>query len=163
MKNNMKKITFLAFFLISLGSFSQNLINNGDFEAGLSEWLTLEGDNNSKAKFSIDERNSKEGGAFKVFIQSLGTNSWDIQTVTQVKLKKKKEYRLTFYAKARFPQSKFKAVVQNQEYMEKIFELSTDLEKYTWDFKTMEKIEEFKFQFFENGTYFIDEVSIERI
>lgn len=163
MINNMKKITLIAFFLMSLGALSQNLIPNGDFEAGLSEWLNLEGDNNSKAKFSIDERNAKEGGALKVFIKSLGDNNWDIQSIAQVKLRKKRDYRLTFYAKARFPQSKFKAVIQNKEYTEKIFELSTKFEMYTWDFKTIENIEEFKFQFFENGTYFIDEVSIEKI
>lgn len=163
MSNTMKKITFLAFMLVSLGSFSQNLISNGDFEAGLSGWLNLEGENNSSAKFSTDDRNSKEGTAMKIFVKSLGDNSWDIQSITKVKIKKKKNYRLTFYAKARFPESKFKAVVQNQEYMERIFELGTTMKKYFWDFKAIESVEELKFQFFENGTYFVDNIVLEKI
>lgn len=163
----MKKITkILAFTLLltlAQSVFSQNLIVNGNFESDLSEWLNLSGDNGSKASFTADTRNSKQGAAMKVFIKRLGDNPWDIQSVTNVKLKKKRNYRLTFYAKSRFPNSKFKAVVQNEEYMEKIFEMSTNYKMFTWDFRTIESVKQFKFQFFENGTYFVDEVVIERI
>lgn len=161
---NILKITVTFFLLVlSQSLFSQNLITNGDFETGLSEWLNLSGDNGSNAKYTTDTRNSKQGAAMKIFIKRLGDNPWDIQSVTNVKLKKKRNYRLTFYAKSRFPQSKFKAVVQNEEYMEKIFEMGTNYKMFTWDFRTIESVKEFKFQFFENGTYFIDEVVLERI
>lgn len=163
MKNIFKIISFVLIMVANQSAFSQNLVANGDFEAGLSEWLNLSGDNGSKANFTSDSRNSKQGTAMKVFIKRLGDNPWDIQSIIKVKLKKKKNYRLTFYAKSSFPKSKFKAVVQNEEYMEKIFEMGTDYKIFTWDFRTIEKVSEFKFQFFENGTYFIDEVVIERI
>lgn len=163
----MKKFTFILIPLLSILTFgtiySQNVLSNGSFETGLNDWMNLSGDNGSKASFTLDTRNSKRGSAMKVFVKRLGDNSWDIQSITQTKLKKKKNYRLTFYAKSRFPQSKFKAVVQNEEYMEKIFELDVDYKMFTWDFRTIENVEEFKFQFFENGTYFIDEIVIEKI
>lgn len=163
MKNFTKILVALLMLLTINTGYSQNLISNGSFETGLNDWLNLSGDNSSKASFTLDTRNSKKGSAMKVFIKRLGDNPWDIQSVVKTKLKKKKNYRLTFYAKSRFPRSKFKAVVQNEEYMEKIFEVGVDYRMFTWDFRTIEKIEEFKFQFFENGTYFIDEVVIEKI
>lgn len=163
----MKNFTYLLLALFSLLTFeiahSQNVLSNGSFETGLNDWMNLSGDNGSKASFTLDTRNSKRGSAMKVFVKRLGDNPWDIQSVIKTKLKKKKNYRLTFYAKSRFPQSKFKAVVQNEEYMEKIFDVGVDYRMYTWDFRTVENVQEFKFQFFENGTYFIDEIVIEKI
>ena len=58
---------------------------------GGSLGLNLEGENDSSAKFSLDERNAKEGSALKVVVKSIGNNTWVIQSVTPVKLRKKKK------------------------------------------------------------------------
>ncbi len=159
----MKKVILLIALIVSLSSFGQNYIENGNFERELQEWNNLQGDNESYAKFGLETRNTHKGYAMKVVVLRLGNNDWDVQSITPIKLKKRKHYRLTFYGRTRTPGAAIKAVIQNEEYSSKDFTLTTSWSKYTWEFKTVEEILDLKFHFFNKGTFYLDEVYLEKI
>ncbi len=161
----MKNVTLLIALIISLSSFGQNHIENGNFERELQNWNNLQGENESYAQYTVETRNTHKGYAMKVNVLRLGANDWDIQSVVpvKIKLKKKKLYRLSFYGRTRTPGAAIRAVIQNQEYSAKDFTLTTSWNKYTWEFKTTEEILDFKLHFFNKGTFYVDEVYLERV
>ena len=159
----MKNTILLLTFLLAATSYGQNIVSNGSFERDFTGWDNIQGENESSSRFIIERINTHSGKAMKVVVLRVGANDWDIQSVIKAPIKKRKTYRLEFYGRTRTPGAAIRAVIQNEEYIAKDFNLTTEWTKYTWEFKPNEHLEDFKFHFFNTGTFYIDEVSIERI
>ncbi|MCX6181250.1 MAG: hypothetical protein NT150_04945 [Bacteroidetes bacterium] len=75
----MKRILLYSFLLCYGISFSQNLLTNGGFESGFTGWNNLAGDGAS-ATYSLSTADKYEATqAFKVVVNTLGSNAWSIQ------------------------------------------------------------------------------------
>lgn len=160
----MKKfILLIALLVVSLGSFGQNLLMNGDFENEFEGWTNLQGDNGSYGKYFVERKNTERGFALKATVIKLGSNPWDIQSLRRWDSKRKKKYLLTFYARTRTPNASIRIFMQNKSYQNKEFQLSTKWSKYTWEFKADEDDLEMAIHFFELGTFYMDEITIEKI
>ena len=71
----MKKIPFLLFLMsIMLGGFSQNMIDNGDFENDYENWSRLTGSNGAMSFFSLDLAVVHDGvQSMRISTKSIGT------------------------------------------------------------------------------------------
>jgi glucuronoarabinoxylan endo-1,4-beta-xylanase len=162
---NTKLLTFLIYFgVFSISASAQNLLTNGNFEAGFSQWTNLNGDG-STAVYTVETTDIYEGAkAMKVEITVMGTNSWSVQSIHSAwPSVSGTEYRLRFYAKALTAGLIARAVQQiNASYASNDFSLTTSWQQYEWIFTAGDNNLEFKFHFpAELGTILIDNVTIE--
>lgn len=161
----MKKIRiplFLVMVLIVGNICAQNLLVNGDFESGFDEWENVVSDT-AVATFTLDTSDAYEGsGAMKLEILTLGTNEWSIQSMHSAwPSVTGTEYKLTLYAKAVVAGTSIRAVQQLDEYDAQDFTLSTEWTKYEWVFIAKEDNQQLKFHFYDDGTIYIDNITIE--
>jgi glucuronoarabinoxylan endo-1,4-beta-xylanase len=162
---DMKKLRIPLFLILVLlvGNIcGQNLLINGDFESDFDEWENTVSDS-AVATFALETSDAYEGaGAMKLEISTLGTNEWSVQSqhsawpsVTGT------EYKLTLYAKAIVAGTSIRAVQQLDEYDAQDFTLSTEWTKYEWVFIAQENNQQLKFHFYDDGTIYIDNITIE--
>ncbi|MBK8807417.1 MAG: carbohydrate binding domain-containing protein [Bacteroidales bacterium] len=158
-----KRLILAVFLLLATGIYSQNLLTNGDFESDFSGWNNLS-ENGSVVSYSLATGAEAYQGtnSMKVEVTTLGTNAWDIQSLKGGwGATTGKSYLITLWAKAAVAGQAFKVVQQiNDTYSEKIFSLTTSYAQYTWAYTPAEDGVEFKFQFPNLGTFFIDNVEI---
>lgn len=144
-------------------SLAQNLVTNGDFETNFSDWNNLAGDGGS-ANYSIEQSDIQQGTkALKVLVNTLGSNSWSIQSIHDGwTAETGEEYKLTFYAKAS-TNLELRALQQNTTYSTQSYSLSNAWEPYEWSFTAKEDAMNLKFQYLEEGTYYLDDINIKKI
>ncbi len=114
-------------------------IPNGGFEFGLDGWINLK-ENGGKAIYGITKNAPKEGTkCLRVLVEKFGDNPWDLQSFRSIKVKKNKNYKVSFYAKAGGRNKKVK--IQIQDHPREIyipFEFNVGSmntwEKYEFDF-----------------------------
>src|SRR5690554_5776917 len=125
----MKNVLFI-FCLLSLNYhvFSQNMIDNGDFEQDYEKWNRLTGSNGAMSFYSLDLSVVYDGSqSMRISTKSLGDNPWDNQMVHDGFYPTKgEEYTLRFFASAKDDNVDIKAVIQNTTYMEKSFSISSE-------------------------------------
>ncbi len=107
----MKKIYLALFSIVSFTCFSQDLItSNNSFNTGFSDWgYGVWGDNNGKpvAKFEIDRIGRTDNSSFKVKVRSNTKNGAGNKAIlrrSKLKIKKGKEYTLSFWIKSLYPE-----------------------------------------------------------
>lgn len=162
MKHIYQLILLIGFFSFThLPGHGQNLVANGTFENNFTSWNNLAQDGAS-AIYSVETSDVAEGSkAFKVVVETLGTNPWSIQAMNSaMTLQESTQYTLTFSAKSLTPGSSIRAVLQNTSYTQRDFALTDNWNIYTWSFTAAEASLQLKFQFFETGTFLIDKVVI---
>ncbi len=109
-----------------------NLVENGDFSAGLDPWVL-------NAHEDSDASGNATNGEYSVTINTLGTNPWDIQLVQRnIPLIQGRSYLLTFEASAQ-EERPIGIVVQMPDdpwtsYATGDIELTTSKESYTFEF-----------------------------
>ena len=131
----------------------QNLVTNGNFEAGYnSSWNHLAG-NGSSATYSEETADPHEGSkALKVVINSFGAtpNPWDVQSLgPSLSMTTGSDYTLTFWAKAAVNGTQIKTVIQNGSYLARNHTLSTTWTQYTWNFTAAEDSPSIRLQYFQ--------------
>ena len=67
--------------IINTICFGQNLLNNGDFENGFSQWQNLQA-NGGVATYTLDSADVHGGDySMKVDVVTLGSDAWDVQSI----------------------------------------------------------------------------------
>jgi len=159
----MKNVLFI-FCLLSLNYhvFSQNMIDNGDFEQDYEKWNRLTGSNGAMSFYSLDLSVVYDGSqSMRISTKSLGDNPWDNQMVHDGFYPTKgEEYTLRFFASAKDDNVDIKAVIQNTTYMEKSFSISSEWKEYEWTFTAEENYLQLKFFFHTLGTVYLDNIAI---
>jgi len=155
-------VLFASIYGISGDVWSQNLITNGNFEAGYSNgWNHLAGGGGS-ATYSEETADPYEGTkALKVVISVLGGNSWDIQSLgPTVSLTVGEDYTLTYWGKAAVAGTDVKMVIQNTVYTANTKSLSTTWAQYSWTFTAQETSPSIRLQYPETGTVWLDDIQL---
>lgn len=158
----MNRIITLIAVLLTAFTYGQNLVSNGSFESDFESWTNLQGDNGSKATYSVEASDSKDGSkALKLEMQTVGENPWDVQTLTDLRTEKGRNYAVKFWAKAETAGGKIRIQVQKTTYTSNDYELSTDWKEYQWSFDAKEDDLQLALHFFMEGVFYIDGISIE--
>jgi len=151
---------------VSKTSSSENLIPNGDFEKGTEGWINLI-DNGANAIYTINEDNPYEGKkSLRALVLLLGSNAWDVQSISNFASVKGIKYKLTFMAKADSFGKKLKAQVQDNDakiYIPRDYELTEKWQEYSWVFRARTDNMQIAFQYLETGLYEIDSLSVKAI
>lgn len=139
----------------------ENLLTNGSFESGVTNWLNLAGDS-SVASFDVIATDAIDSiHSLKTVVSVLGKNPWSIQSIHDVTtLTLSKPYILSFYAKADVAGTTINVVIQNTSYLSQSFTLTTTWTKYEWAFAAAETDPQVKFQYPNVATYFVDDVRV---
>ncbi len=160
-------LTALIVFLITQSSvlFAQNLVTNGDFEAGYNSGWNHKAGGGGVAVYSEETTNPQEGSkALKVVVSQLGTNSWDVQSLgPTVSMTAASAYTLTFWAKAAVAGTQVRTVIQGVVYTAKSYTLSTTWTQYTWNFTAAEAAPSIRLQYFQTGTIWMDDIQLQEV
>ncbi len=158
--------------LIAGTSHGQNLISNGNFEAGYnSGWNHLASDGGA-ASYSEETTEHYEGlKALKVQVTNLGANPWSIQSMgPNVSLEAGKDYTLTFWAKSTANGTNISTLIQGTDYYEnRTHDLTTAWAKYTWTISVSEAYDQaasnpsIRLRYPELGTVTIDDIRLEEV
>ncbi len=142
-------------------AISQNLLTNGSFESGTTNWTNLAGDE-GVASYSVTSTDAIEGtNSLEVAVTTLGANPWSIQSIhSATNMITDLSYTFSFYAKGDVDGLQVNAVLQNNVYLAQSFTLTTTWEKYTWVFTAQEEAPQLRIQYPSLGTYHIDDVQI---
>lgn len=133
----------LILFLLASSLFSlqaQNLLMNGDFELGVSQWNNV-AYNGGSANYSVESSSAPEGNNFlQAEINALGTNPWSVQSVhagLSNSLTINSKYTLSFYAKSNLNENTLQVVLQEGGIWQAPFKrtLTKDWKKYVIHFK----------------------------
>jgi len=159
-------LLLLALFLcFSAAHSSGQQIANGNFESGhASGWNHLAGGGGS-ATYS-DETTAPYQGlhALKVVVASLGTNSWDIQSLgPTVSLVIGEEYTLSFWGKAASDQTTVSMIIQNIKWTGSSHSLNTGWIKYSWTFIAQEISPSLRIQYTKIGSVWLDDIQLEAV
>ncbi len=159
----MKKTIYSVFVTLGLilpsTVFSQSVILNGSFEQDFTNWLNLTG--TGTAAFTISNDKTDGNQSMKVEVTSLGTNPWDIQSINSGwNANRGKEYKITLQAKAALAGASIKLVNQDTSYNEQTLTLTTDWKEYTWIYTPVESSLQFKIQYPQLGTFYVDNIKI---
>jgi len=158
----MRKVLFLVGIVLCIQLQAQNMVTNGDFESGFSNWTNLVG-GTGVATFSLGTGSDVESGsqAMKVVVTTASANSYDIQSINAAWASVSgTSYTLTLWAKASTSGAQIKLVQQNTTYAEKVITLSTTYTQYSWTFTAGESGLNFKLNFPQAGTFCIDNINI---
>ena len=157
------KVAPLFAVLSACLSHGQNLVTNGDFEAGYnSGWNHLAG-NGGAATYSEETVDPQEGAkALKVIVTALGGNTWDVQSLgPTLSMTAGSDYTLTFWAKSAVNNTQVKTVIQDSSFLARNHTLNTTWTKYTWNFTAAEAAPSIRLQYFQTGTIWIDDIRVE--
>lgn len=97
-----------------------------------------------------------------VNVTALGKNAYDIVSMGQkVALMDGRNYTLTFWAKAAQAETSMQMAFHGNHYLFNEFSnLSTDWQKYTWNFATREANPAIKMNYSSIGKFWIDDIQI---
>lgn len=116
------------------------------------------------------EKYGAKDGVFYVTIKNVGDDFWHIQFGQHIVVKQGKNYKLSFDAKADTPRDIQVRFIQDQTWkivVSKIFDLTTKMTTYTWEFAPSEKADIIVFDFGKVSdksvptTIYIDNVALE--
>ncbi len=151
--------------LVAATAMGQNLVGNGGFEAGYNVgWNHLVG-GTANGVFSQETTDPYEGArALKVQVNSLGGNSWDVQTLgPSLSLTVGEEYSLTLWGKAAAAGTSVRMVMQNSQWLSHDVNLGASWQPYTWNFTAAESSPRLIIHYFETGTLWLDDIRIEPV
>ena len=136
----MKFFISIAMLLLLTSARGQNLVGNGDFENGYNNGWNHLSAGGSSATFSEETATPYEGSrALKVQINSLGGNSWDVQTLgPSLSLSVGEEYVLSYWGKSASGSTAVRMVLQNGSWLSNDKSLATDWTQYSWTFTAAE-------------------------
>lgn len=156
-----RKLMLIVCVLFLTGTgVCQNLITNGSFESGTTDWNNLAGDGGA-ATFTISTDAAVGSNSLEIALNTLGANPWSIQSIhTTTTLVQGQPYTLTFFAKAATNGTSLNVVIQNTSYLAQSFSLTTSWTKYQWNFTAAETSPQLKFQYPQTGTYYIDGIQM---
>ena len=149
-----------------------NLINNGDFEQGTGNtftgWTNLVGgtaEGSYTAETTDTEPNTNSKRALKVTVTKAGTNAYDIQSLgPNFTAVAGKQYRVSASIKSLTGKGQLKLVLQNSAYLENQLTFSTNTwATYVWNVTLNETNPTIKLHFNGEGTYLIDNISVEDV
>ncbi|WMJ73973.1 endo-1,4-beta-xylanase [Cytophagaceae bacterium ABcell3] len=158
-----RMLLLLVFLNMSfLSANAQNLLSNGDFEDGDTDWNHQAG-GTSNASFDLVTDDVYSGSnALRVQANTLGAESWDIQSIhSGWEAEVGRDYQVTIHAKADQNGKRLRLVNQNEVYLTHAVTLSTEWNSYTWTFTAQESNPSFRLHYIETGTFHIDDISIE--
>ncbi len=157
----MKKSLVLVASLISMICTGQNIANNSSFEEGMNGWdQNIDVNSGAKAKFIVTNSGHTDSSALQANVEGLGQNAWDIMLMQNLNTVKDKYYELTLHAKAATVGSKMRLQFQNTTYTSKDVELTTEWAEYNFAIVAKENNLQFVIQFFEKGTFDVDNINI---
>jgi endo-1,4-beta-xylanase len=135
---------------------------NGDFEGGTGNtfpnWSRLAGDG-GVAAYDVETNSPPQGTrAFKVAVTTLGANPWSIQTLGSTwTAVSGKQYQIKLWAKG---PGTVRLVNQNAAYAQTDITTTGSWAEYTWNYTAGETAPQFKLQFPQLGTYWVDDIRI---
>ena len=159
MKKIIMRILVSTAFILPSQAFCQSVLLNGSFEEGFTNWINLTGTGVASFTLSLDKTDGLQ--SIKAEVTTLGTNPWDIQSINLGwNANRGKEYKITLQAKAVVAGTTIKLVNQDTSYNEKSLTLTTDWKEYTWIYTPVESSLQFKVQYPQLGTFFVDDIKI---
>lgn len=163
---NRNKLYSLTLFCVFLSlRIHANIVANGGFEAGTTNWNNVAYDGGS-CNYSIINTDAPEGNNYlEADVTALGSNSWSVQSIHSgfsTPLVVGEKYTLSFYAKSDVIDNEFQVVLQGGGTWQLAFKraVSANWTKYTVHFDAQYENPSFKFEFQKTGTYSIDDVRV---
>ncbi|MBC7948451.1 MAG: endo-1,4-beta-xylanase [Chitinophagaceae bacterium] len=135
---------------------------NGNFESGTGNsfpgWARLAGDGGAAA-YDVETAGNPQGArSFKVTVNTLGSNPWSIQSLgSNWTAVTGRQYQVKLFAKGI---GQIKLVNQNTAYAETTINVNNTWAEYTWNYTAGETSPQFKLQFPQTGTFWIDDIRI---
>lgn len=146
------------------GAAGANLLLNGGFESGYTNWFTQVSTTAPTAGvISIETSDVQSGaGAAKVIVTTPGPNAYSIQIVSDnFNVASGSAYKLTFWAKAAVNGQTLRAVSQGSTYYAQQDQaLTTTWAQYTFNFTPTENSVSIKFHFSNAGSFLVDNLSV---
>lgn len=140
---------------------AQNIVTNSGFESGMSNWnKNIDVNSGANATFSNVDNANSGFSALNVTVDNLGKNPWDIMLMQDLQTMKGNNYELSLFAKADTSGKKVRLQFQNTTYTSKDIELTTDWAKYTFAITAKEDDLQFVIQFFEQGQFQVDDITV---
>jgi endo-1,4-beta-xylanase len=136
---------------------------NGNFEGGTGNafpnWSRLAGDG-GVATYDVETANVAEGTrAFKVIVSTLGANPWSIQALgINWTAEVGKQYQIKLMARG--SGGIVRLLNQNAAYAQNDITPGAGWAEFTWNFTAAETSPQFKLQFPQLGTFYIDNIRI---
>ncbi|MFP4165303.1 MAG: cellulase family glycosylhydrolase [Chitinispirillaceae bacterium] len=146
------------------GSNSANLVNNGDFENGDTDWNFMA--SGAQAEGSVTD------GEYVTDISSAGSEDWNVQFTQNVSLEQDKIYRISFKARAQSPRSiEINVGMDGDDYTSYMgatqVQLSTEMDTHMQTFTMNSPSDaDARVEFnsgSESGTWYLDDVVLEEI
>jgi hypothetical protein len=157
-------ITGILWLFLTIVTYGQNLISNGDFEGGATGWWSGAGGGGS-ATFTcpVSGAGNVHAGsnALRSNVTAPGTNAWDVQTIhSGFTASPGMVHSLTFWAKAATAGRQVRIVIQNTTYAAQDYTLSTVWTQYSFNFTPTEASLQLKIHYYQSGDFFFDDFSI---
>lgn len=161
---DLKFLIFLLCLFVAFPLYAQNLVPNGDFEDGFTGWNHLS-NGGAVATYTLETAAPFAGtNSLKAEVTTLGENPWSAQSLgPSIATSISASYTMTFYAKAANANTKLRMVLQTNNYLAKEFTLSTSWQQYTWTFTAQETAPRVKIHYFQLGTFWLDNISVEPV
>ncbi len=162
----LKKMVAVLFAVVFLGSGllqAQNLLTNGVFESGFTNWSNVTSGSTARATFALETSQPYAGvQALRATVTNTGPDVWNVESQGQTltNIGNGRDYTVTFRARAATAGFKLRAVMQSSTYRQQEFSISTNWTYYVWNASTAEVSPRFRFQYRSVGTVWIDEVSV---
>lgn len=157
MKNKLLGILFLLCF----HGQAQNLLTNGDFEEGLTNWNLAQNEDGAEVQYSEGSEVFEGTKALNVEVQAKGKNTWNIRAQQPFASVQDQAYRIRLRAKSTKPNSTLLIQLQNTTYTQKRVQLNSDWQEIVWDVIAKEDDLTFALHFFDVATYAIDNITLE--
>ncbi len=145
-------------------SKGKKIIENGNFEQGYNGWMNMT-DGGGKVEYKLNTTKPFEGrNSMQVMVMRFGNNTWDIQSVSKINVKKGRQYKVTFYSRAGGRNKRVKAQIQdNPKKIYHAFEFKTEdaWQKHEFEFTAESDTMELTFQHISTGIVEYDNISIE--
>lgn len=172
----MRTVIILLFLSFTLISYSQNILTNGDLEAGMSNWTSwFDGSTGYTGNFSIETSDVNSGAqSGKVLITGIGTAAEYHKIMvknTGFSLQANKEYAVSFYIRCSKAGQTFQSQVHKDaspytSYASQYFTTSTSWQQYSYSFTSPVSTSDVRFALKMGGSianYYFDDVVISEV
>ncbi len=161
------KFFVLGFWIaLPLSVLGQNLLTNGDFEAGAAGWWSGVGGGGA-ATFTIPYTGSVHGGtnSFRANVTATGANPWDVQTIgpaftAAVGI----PHQLTFWARSATGGNSIRVIVQKDAapayYGAQDFVVTNTWQQYTFNFTPTQAAVTLRMHYIGTGDFYFDDFAI---
>ncbi|MCS6823796.1 MAG: carbohydrate binding domain-containing protein [Cytophagaceae bacterium] len=154
----------LSLFCFNLIGYPQNLISNGDFESGCTNWWNgVSGGGNATFTCPVTGAGNVYAGvnALRANIVAPGANAWDVQTIhSGITVTTGLTHTLTFWAKVTAGPRSVRIVIQNTTYTAQDFNITSTWNQYTFNFTPTETSLQVKIHYTNAGDFFFDNFTI---